>query len=227
MHRSAWATWLVDNIWLIDWALSTFYYTEKNVKVRSYITWYPVRPKGFILQILAALFIRTPTWLLWEAFNHMQVLHTDYSLTFPPLSTARYSFLQLSKLGHGGENENAKGTKWHQRGIEQHRLRRFSVRHSTALCICKGKSTVYITSWWIMTTLAELSTPSVYMQIHSQFLRHLTGHQSTSDWPVADWVTSDGFSPVFFTSVAMPPNVELCCRSCCISLRESERPVPS
>ena len=31
----------------------------------------------------------------------------DNSLTFPLLSIARYSFIQLSELGHCGENENA------------------------------------------------------------------------------------------------------------------------
>ena len=38
----------------------------------------------------------------------MQQLHAKTkSLTFPPLSTARYSFIQLSELGRRGENENA------------------------------------------------------------------------------------------------------------------------
>ena len=33
------------------------------------------------------------------------------SLTFPPLSIARYSFVQLSELGRRGENENAQTSK--------------------------------------------------------------------------------------------------------------------
>ncbi len=33
------------------------------------------------------------------------------SLTFPPLSIARYSFVQLSEMGRRGENENAKTSK--------------------------------------------------------------------------------------------------------------------
>ena len=42
------------------------------------------------------------------------------SLTFPHLSDsiARYSFIQLSGLGHRGENENAQTLKQHQKGIE-------------------------------------------------------------------------------------------------------------
>ena len=35
----------------------------------------------------------------------------DYSLTFPPLSIARYSLIQLSELGHRGENEHAQSLK--------------------------------------------------------------------------------------------------------------------
>ena len=34
------------------------------------------------------------------------ILHEDYSFTFPPLSIARYSFIQLSELGPRGEDEN-------------------------------------------------------------------------------------------------------------------------
>ena len=33
------------------------------------------------------------------------------SLTFSPLSIARYSFIQLSRLRHHGENENAQTSK--------------------------------------------------------------------------------------------------------------------
>ena len=38
-------------------------------------------------------------------------VHFGYSLTFPPLSIVRYSFMQLSELGHRGENENAQTLK--------------------------------------------------------------------------------------------------------------------
>ena len=41
----------------------------------------------------------------------MQQLRNDYSLTFPPLSIARYSFIQLSRLRRREENENAKTSK--------------------------------------------------------------------------------------------------------------------
>ena len=36
------------------------------------------------------------------------ITREDYSLTFPPPSTARCSFIQLSELRHRGENENAR-----------------------------------------------------------------------------------------------------------------------
>ena len=41
-----------------------------------------------------------------------QQLHNNYSLTFLPLSIARYSFIHLSELGCRGENENAQTSKW-------------------------------------------------------------------------------------------------------------------
>ena len=37
-----------------------------------------------------------------------QLRAKHYSLTFPPPSIARYSFIQLSELGHGGGNEMTK-----------------------------------------------------------------------------------------------------------------------
>ena len=45
----------------------------------------------------------------------LQLLHEDYSLTFPPLSITRYSSIQLSELGHCGENENAQASKQQRR----------------------------------------------------------------------------------------------------------------
>ncbi|KAK2173803.1 hypothetical protein NP493_848g01025 [Ridgeia piscesae] len=48
---------------------------------------------------LADLFNQTPFQLLWEAFSHMlQLMHEGCSYTYPPLSIARYLFIQLSEL---------------------------------------------------------------------------------------------------------------------------------
>ena len=47
--------------------------------------------------------------------SHAAITSEDYSLTFPPLSISRYSFIQLSELGHRGENENAQTSKRYQR----------------------------------------------------------------------------------------------------------------
>ena len=44
----------------------------------------------------------------------LQLLHKDYSFTYPPLSVARYSFIQLSELWQRGTNETAKASKWQQ-----------------------------------------------------------------------------------------------------------------
>ena len=41
----------------------------------------------------------------------MQQLRNDYSITCPPLSLARYSFIQLSRLRHREANENAQTSK--------------------------------------------------------------------------------------------------------------------
>ena len=48
----------------------------------------------------------------------MQQLGNDYSLTFPPLSIARYSFIQLSQLRRREVKENAQTSQRYQRGFE-------------------------------------------------------------------------------------------------------------
>ena len=60
----------------------------------------------------------------------LQLLRTDISNTFPSLSIARYSFIQLSELGHLGEKENVQSLKQQQRGFEP-RLSRLRVRVPT------------------------------------------------------------------------------------------------
>ena len=70
-----------------------------------YIAQYPVRwTAQFALHFLPSLtnlFIPTPTRLLREAFSlvRQQLRAKTKSLTFPPLSIARYSFIQLSQQG--------------------------------------------------------------------------------------------------------------------------------
>ena len=44
----------------------------------------------------------------------LQLMHEDCSLTLPSLSIAIYLFIQLSELGHRGENENAQASKQQQ-----------------------------------------------------------------------------------------------------------------
>ena len=61
----------------------------------------------------------------------MQQLRNDYSLTCPPLSIARHSFIQLSRLRRREENENTQTSKRYQSGFEPG-LSRLRVRHSTA-----------------------------------------------------------------------------------------------
>ena len=48
---------------------------------------------------LTNLFTRAPSRLLWEASSYMlQLMREGCSYTYPPLSIARYSFIQLSEL---------------------------------------------------------------------------------------------------------------------------------
>ena len=74
----------------------------RALKVSSYIAQYPVlrtvqSPLHFTS--LADLFTQTPSWILWEASSHMlQLMRHGCSYTYPPLSVARYSFMQLSEL---------------------------------------------------------------------------------------------------------------------------------
>ena len=79
---------------------------------------------------LADLFIPTTFSASLGSILAMQQLRNDYSLTFPPLSIARYSFIQLSRLRRREVKENAQTSKRYQRGFEPG-LSRLRVRHST------------------------------------------------------------------------------------------------
>ena len=73
-----------------------------KVKASSYKARYPVlrtvqSPLHFTS--LTDLFTQTPSRLLWKASSNMlQLMREDCSYTYPPLSIARYSFIQLSEL---------------------------------------------------------------------------------------------------------------------------------
>ena len=68
----------------------------------SYVPQYPVlRTAQSTLHFTSMpdLFNQTPSQLLWQAFSHLlQLIHKGCSYTYPPLSIARYSFIQLSEL---------------------------------------------------------------------------------------------------------------------------------
>ena len=91
------------------------------------------RSMHFAVHLLVDLFIPTPILLLLEAFSHASITVRNCSLTFPPLSTARYSFMQLSEVGCHGNNENAIASKLQQRESEPGFSRLlYWVWHSTA-----------------------------------------------------------------------------------------------
>ena len=88
--------------------------SNKKVKVWFYIALYPVRwtaQSALHFPPLADLFIPTPFSTSLGSILAMQQLRNDYSLTFPPLSIARYSFIQLSRLRRREVKENAQTSK--------------------------------------------------------------------------------------------------------------------
>ena len=71
-------------------------------KTSSYIAQYPVLrtvQSALHFTSLTDLFTQTPSRLLWEASSHMlQLMREGCSYTYPPLSMASYSVIQLSEL---------------------------------------------------------------------------------------------------------------------------------
>ena len=85
-----------------------------KVKVWFYIALYPVRwtaQSALHFPPLADPFIPTPFSASLGSILAMLQLRNDYSLTFPPLSIARYSFIQLSRLRRREVKENAQTSK--------------------------------------------------------------------------------------------------------------------
>ena len=86
----------------------------KKKKVCFYIALYPVRwtaQSALHFPPLAYLFIPTPFSASLGSILAMQQLRNDHSLTFPTLSIARYSFIQLSRLRRREVKENAQTSK--------------------------------------------------------------------------------------------------------------------
>ena len=77
-------------------------YVYVNGKTSSHIAQYPVLrtvQSDLHFTSLTDLFTQTPSRLLLEASSQMlQLMREGCSYTYPPLSIARYSFIQLSAL---------------------------------------------------------------------------------------------------------------------------------
>ena len=75
---------------------------KKQVKASSYIAQYPVLrtvQSALHFTSLTDLFTQTSSRLLWETSSHMlQLMREGCLYTYPPLSKARYSCIQLSEL---------------------------------------------------------------------------------------------------------------------------------
>ena len=82
-------------------------------KTSSYIAQYPIlriAQSALHFTSLTDLFTQTPSRLLWEASSHvLQLKREGCSYTYPPLSIARYSFIQLSELEQGRMKKLAQG----------------------------------------------------------------------------------------------------------------------
>ena len=107
---------------------------NEHVKVKRYVFYiaqYPVR-----LTAQSALHFSSPGRPVHSDTNSasrgMLQLRNDYSLTFTPLSIAKYSFIQLNGLRRREENENARTSKRYQRGFEPG-LSRLRFRHYTTV----------------------------------------------------------------------------------------------
>ena len=86
---------------------------EHVKKASSYIAQYPVLrtiQSALHFTSLTDLFTQTPSQLLWEASSHMlQLMREGCSYTYPPLSIARYSVIQLNELEQCRVNKIAQG----------------------------------------------------------------------------------------------------------------------
>ena len=86
---------------------------QVKIKVLSYIAQYPVLTtdqSALHVTSLTDLFTQTPSQLLWEASSHMLHLMREGCLyTYPPLSIASYSYIQLSELEQCRVNKLAQG----------------------------------------------------------------------------------------------------------------------
>ena len=105
------------NPWMLTTCMGVFPYNPwmlTTFKVWFYIALYPVRwtaQSALHFPPLADLFIPTPFSASLGSILAMQQLRNDYSLTCPPLSIARYSFIQLSRLRRREVKENAQTSK--------------------------------------------------------------------------------------------------------------------
>ena len=103
--------------WFIFAEEDISYSLSSNIKVRSYIARYPVL--GTVQSALHFTPWQTCSFERQLDFSGKhsatrQLLREDDSFTYPPLSTARHSILQLSELEQRGVNEIAQFSKRQQ-----------------------------------------------------------------------------------------------------------------
>ena len=125
----------------LSWSLFIGYPTVcKNVKVfflYSAVSSPLDRSKRFTLFLpWQTCSFRHQLGFSWKHSSHAAITRKHYSLPFTPLSIARYSFIQLSRLRRREENENAQTSKRYSKGGFEPGLSRWRVRHSTTELPC-------------------------------------------------------------------------------------------
>ena len=109
---------------------------KKKVKVVFYIAQYPVRwtaqSASHFLPSLTDLFIPIPfSASPGSILARQQLRAKTKSLTFPPLSIARYSYIQLSEQGRLWSERKMPNLRNGSKGGFEPGLSRLRVRHST------------------------------------------------------------------------------------------------
>ena len=143
--------WRHYEMFTIITLICAFVYVCK-VKVKSkskgsfYIAQYPVRwtaqSASHFLPSLTELFIPTPfSASPGSILARQQLRAKTKSLTFPPLSIARYSFIQLSEQGRLWSERKRPNLRNGSKGGFEPGLSRLRVRHSTtellrSTCVC-------------------------------------------------------------------------------------------
>ena len=146
----------------------------RHVKVKVvffYIAQYPVRwtaqSASHFLPSLTDLFIPTPfSASPGSILARQQLRAKTKSLTFPPLSIARYSFIQLSEQGRLWSERKMPNLRNGSKGGFEPGLSRLRVRHSTTELL----RSMYISQNCITTTSFQITWPMYHCHLETPMI---------------------------------------------------------